>query len=251
MAPELLAKLSKRAALETSLDSLRFWLDLWTAVVVLGLVIEYGPEILEMWRKVVVRHSLKRLFTLIGGALITGGVAGELYVGITASGAEAKLRIVNGSIETDLRESASKNELELLKFKAPRILTPIQRERIRVKLQPFPGTPYELAVIPMPEAMSLVGTVDAILRSSAWANKESAKTNFRNVFTSAGGSTIEEEYLSGFVVKATKALLEKYQPAVDTLVAALRAEGIDARAEVLKDDDPSPASIHVAVGIKE
>jgi hypothetical protein len=176
--------------------------------------------------------------------------AGIAEANARAKSAEAQVASAKEqAVKAELR--AVEVQLELLKFKAPRILTPIQRERIKAKLQRFSGTPYELAVVPMPEAMSLVGTMDTILRLSAWTNKESAKTDFRNVFTSSSGSKIELEYLSGFVVKGTGALLVKYSAAVNAFVGALKAEGIDARVELLKDDDPSPGNIHVTVGIKE
>ena len=93
MTPEELIRL--KGTLETSLDSLGSWMEIWTGVVVLGLLIEYVPEIIATVRKVEFRSSLH---TIIGGVLITSGVAGELFVGAKASGIETKLRGVNDSI---------------------------------------------------------------------------------------------------------------------------------------------------------
>ncbi len=134
---------------------------------------------------------------------------------------------------------------------APRILNDDQQQRIESKIKRFTGTPYELAVDPVPEAINLLRTVDAILRSSDWTNKESAKTDFRFVITLASGSKVEQGVFSGVVVKLTKSMLPKYEPAAEALVRALQAEGIDATAELLEETDPSPNTLHVMIGSKE
>jgi hypothetical protein len=89
-------------ALETSLDSLAAWLLFWTALVVVGLIIEYVPEFVELRRDV----KRKKLFTLVGGVLITVGVAGELAVEFKASRVETTLRSQSRKYEGLLNEKA-------------------------------------------------------------------------------------------------------------------------------------------------
>lgn len=134
---------------------------------------------------------------------------------------------------------------------APRSLDKAQQERIEAKLKPFSGMPYELAVTPVPEAISILTTIDEILRSSGWLNKESAKKDFRFVFTLRNGSKVEHVYLSGVVVQVPKTLLDKHRPGAEALVLALQAEGIETKGELLPDNDPSPEALHIIVGSKQ
>src|SRR4051812_6605564 len=94
---------SSKQALESSVDKWSTWLELWTALVVFGLVIEYGPEIIRFIRE----RDRKLLHTLVGGLFITIGVAGELFVGMKASKDETDLRTVNDSIAAIYNKEAS------------------------------------------------------------------------------------------------------------------------------------------------
>jgi hypothetical protein len=133
---------------------------------------------------------------------------------------------------------------------APRRLNEAQQERIEAKLRPFANTPYELAVNPVPEAIDLLSTVDSVLRAAGWGAKESAKKDFRFVFTLRNGSKVEQVYTSGIAIQGTKAFLQKNGPASEALVLALRAEGLETNATILPDDDPSPEALHVVIGSK-
>lgn len=93
-----LASLDKsRAALESSYESIEFWLFLFTALVVIGLVVEY-------------REGLKKLFsewpidwshaaTMIGAILVVVGVVGELVTEFWASKIESGLQTVSTQTE--------------------------------------------------------------------------------------------------------------------------------------------------------
>lgn len=133
---------------------------------------------------------------------------------------------------------------------APRVLTEKQQENIEAKLRGFVGTPYELAVDPVPEAIGLLTAIDNILRSSGWFNKESEKKDFRFNFTLPNGSKVEQAYFSGFEIQIANTMLPKYRKAVETAVAAFREEGIEAKMTSLPANDPSPNAIHIAVGTK-
>ncbi|OFV95545.1 MAG: hypothetical protein A3H28_05815 [Acidobacteria bacterium RIFCSPLOWO2_02_FULL_61_28] len=100
MDPELIAA---KELLEKSIDSLGGWLEFWTAIVVIGLLIEYVPEFIERLKEI----DKRSLHTKIGGILITVGVAGELFVGVIASSKETNLRNVTDSITASLNQEAA------------------------------------------------------------------------------------------------------------------------------------------------
>src|SRR5216683_6112396 len=88
---------------ELRLDALGSWLGFWTAIVVIGLFLEYREEFTRLIRARVDWSTLsrywwidwKRAQSVIGGILVTLGVAGELYVQITAARVEHDLRASN------------------------------------------------------------------------------------------------------------------------------------------------------------
>jgi hypothetical protein len=92
-------------ALERSLDSLGVWLAAWTALVVVGLIVEFGEDLREL---IVERPFKWRLFrAMVGGLLITVGVAGELFVQFKAAKVETKLRADSHEIEARLNKEAA------------------------------------------------------------------------------------------------------------------------------------------------
>jgi hypothetical protein len=70
------------------------------------LVIEYVPEFIEFFRPKTPGSERKNWHTLIGGVLITAGVAGELVVGIKLSEVETRLRTTTHKIEAHLNKEA-------------------------------------------------------------------------------------------------------------------------------------------------
>src|SRR5262245_55332600 len=93
--------------LEDSLDRLEIWLTAMTALVVLGLVLEYWHEIPEAIAKLKQAWSWKSFLVVAGGILITVGVAGELAVQFYASRKETKLRETNDSAFSILNTKAA------------------------------------------------------------------------------------------------------------------------------------------------
>lgn len=88
------------SALESSISTAEKSLDFWsswflgaTLVVVIGLVVEYFPNIRGLLAERPINRKL--LVEIIGGALITIGVAGELGVQFFQSNAETSLRTSN------------------------------------------------------------------------------------------------------------------------------------------------------------
>jgi hypothetical protein len=102
-----LERISK--ALEKSLDFWGLLLLAATAFVVIGLVVEYWHDVKEFW---IIVHWPMAAFpwdkfkTLIGGILVTIGVAGELFVTYRASRVETDLRNNSHKIEALLRQQA-------------------------------------------------------------------------------------------------------------------------------------------------
>jgi hypothetical protein len=104
-----LATLDKsRAALEYSYERIEFWLFFFTALVVIGLLVEY-------------REGLKKLFsewpidwphaaTMIGAILVVAGVAAELVTEYWASKIEGGLQTVSTQTEGLLFSEASNAE---------------------------------------------------------------------------------------------------------------------------------------------
>jgi multidrug efflux pump subunit AcrA (membrane-fusion protein) len=96
-------------ALEKSLDFWGLLLLLSTAVVVFGLVVEYWHDVEEFW---LIAHWPMAAFpwdkfkTLVGGILVTIGVAGELIVTYKASRVETQLRENSHRIEAFLTQQA-------------------------------------------------------------------------------------------------------------------------------------------------
>jgi hypothetical protein len=101
--------------LESSLDSLGFWLFASTAIVVIDLIVEYRQEVVEFWEEVrrpAAMFPWHKFWAITGGILVTVGVAGELIVGIKASRRESDLRTINHQIEGLLTDQASENNRE-------------------------------------------------------------------------------------------------------------------------------------------
>src|SRR5258708_17753580 len=91
--------------LETSLDSLGGWLTFWTTLVVLGLIVEYADDLKELLIKRPFNWKLFR--TIVGGLLITGGVAGELFVQFKESKLSTDLRSANHEVVALLNDHAA------------------------------------------------------------------------------------------------------------------------------------------------
>ncbi len=91
-------------ALESSLDSLGVWLTFWTALVVIGLVVEYAEDLKEL---IIKRPFNWKLFrTMVGGFLITAGVAGELAIQFKEFRVETDLRSATHRVEGLLNKEA-------------------------------------------------------------------------------------------------------------------------------------------------
>src|SRR5690348_9883914 len=96
-------------ALERQVDVLSEWLIFWTGLVVLGLMMEYGSDFAK-WKPRNLKNPRSFIWVpiwgIMGGVLVVGGVAGEMYVGFSASRVESRLRDANHQNEAWLTKEA-------------------------------------------------------------------------------------------------------------------------------------------------
>src|SRR5579864_6734791 len=118
-----------KTSLERSVDSWERIAHVFTAVVAVGLVIEYRDPFLKFmstwdWRYV---------WESIGGILVTIGVAGELLTGFRSSAKDGKLREANSILATRATEliAASNERIAELNLKAEKE----QNERIKAQVE--------------------------------------------------------------------------------------------------------------------
>lgn len=101
-----------RGALESWSDRLSSWGEFFTAVVVLGLVIEYFPEVARFLptRAFTATRPYTELLRELGGFLVIVGVVGELWIGFRSSKVETDLREETGKDIAETQERAARAE---------------------------------------------------------------------------------------------------------------------------------------------
>jgi hypothetical protein len=187
-------------SLEKSLASLEFWLLAATALVVLGLVLECWHEIPAAIDELRRAWAWKSFLVIVGGVLITVGVAGELAVQFFASRKETNLRkandavfsILNGKAAEALEraakadERASQNEKEAVRLSKIaederlarvkieedvtwRRLTKDQQIKMASRLKPFAsGTALLQYNLNDLEADSFASDIASVLQQAKW-----------------------------------------------------------------------------------
>jgi len=100
--------------LERSLDSVELWLAVSTLLVVLGLILEYWHDVIELIALIKNRPPFpwRKLQAMIGGVLVTVGVAGELALQFHASRIETGIRFQSHQIEAILSKGAAEANKE-------------------------------------------------------------------------------------------------------------------------------------------
>jgi cell division protein FtsB len=261
-----------KEALEALIAALENWAAFFTLLVVLGVGGELVVHVMQSRanKKLITLQHLEALAQQKEIARLQNASASvELEIAKANEGAATavtKAAQAEENLGAARKEAALANEraaeankiaegerLARLKIEeklAPRSLGDEQRKRIESKLKPFAGTPYELALNPVPEATNLLNIIVSVLRSSGWVSKDSAKQDFRFVFTLDDGHKVEQAFVSGIVLQGTRTFVGIHQRAIDALAFALKEEGLEVRAELLKDDDPSPDALHITIGSK-
>jgi hypothetical protein len=261
-----------KEALEALIAALENWSAVFTLLVVLGVGGELVVHVMQSRankKLITIQHQeslaqeteiarLQNASASVGleiakaneGAATALTKAAQAEENLGTARKEAALANERAAEANKIAEGERLARLKIEERLAPRTLSVEQQKRIESKLKPFAGTPYELALNPVPEATDLLAVIAPILRSAGWVYKESAKKDFRFNFTLNDGTKVEQAYVSGIVLLGTKAFIDAHRPALDTLAFALKSEGLEVRAEYLKDDDPSPDTLHIAIGSK-
>ena len=184
-------------SLEASRGSLDFWLNLSSALVVVGVVLEivfvireYNEE-LHDWRRGIIwppgRPSRRWLvIELIGVLFVSLGVAGEFFIDVKAGALETQLRKANGDLVLLLEQKASdaeskagdaeeragkleKEAAEIEESVAPRRLTAKQRELLASHLRKFAGRSLTVFTNPSDaEAAVFASEIYLALKSAKW-----------------------------------------------------------------------------------
>jgi len=233
-------------------------------IVVVGLAVEYFPDIKKLLTERPVDRML--LIEMVGGALVTVGVAGELGVQFFQSNAETSLRDANHRYvallekETEgLRtaniasqqalEAERKERLELQARVAWRHLDGAQLKAVIIALLPFPSMPYDRLIAADAESLNLLSDLTRALGATAirWVPKQSPGTiSLRD----SNGVTVG--LFVGVDVQIT------YPPSRETdfgaaakaLASALVANGIKAT-DGVEPEETAPTTdqrVHVKVG---
>lgn len=131
---------NEKRRLERKEDRLSRALEIFTALVVIGLIAEYAPDIVEAFKTWTFSPRL------IGPILITLGVAGELVVEFWSSIVGTKLREVNDSIISDTTKRAEKAETEITELRTPRTLPEAERAELVEALKPYAGRSIDVVM---------------------------------------------------------------------------------------------------------
>ena len=235
---------NRKQALEKSVGRLGKWLHFFTGLVTLGLILEYAPDIIEAFRT---RQIPSRL--LIGGVLITVGVAGELFVGFFASRKDTALREENDSLVARANERAAlaeqaAAEANLARVKieerlADRILSDSQLASIVEKVKQFAGQEYDANTYwDSREPLNLAERISVALNEAGWK------------LVHVRGQTMLPEK-RGVLVYFHLESEDRTKTAAGALVSALNAESVVA--ELRRRDSatqPKNNKVQIDVGTK-
>src|SRR5882724_4135985 len=123
------------AAFERAVDHLTWWLEFWTAIVVVGLLCECLPLL-----KALRHHQWSLVQRHFGAVVVALGVAGELYVQFRVFSVETALRAEADQAVTQATDRARAEALAASKLALPRSLSNMLSIDDRAALLPFAGT---------------------------------------------------------------------------------------------------------------
>lgn len=233
-------------------------LEDWSGYVLLGgLMLETAILFAYPDGKSLLHISLE----VVAYLLVFGGVFGEIMFAAEARKASdelsraAELQIAELSTQAaEANARAAQAQLELAKFKAPRILGENEQARVASKIQPFAGSPFVMTVSFTPEATALLVQIEAALTSGGWVQKAWADPNKSDVvvgWTLPGKPLVGQNMMVGLYVQADESVKEAFTAPVVALVNALRAEGVEARSEVGRMPPAmDKTAIHIQIGEK-
>lgn len=234
---------NEREKLDNRLKWAQHWLEAAGAVVVFGLLVEYGPQI---WQSIKACRTLPREVT--GGVLITLGVAVEVFLGILIARYSDCLQTlaqfdVAKAIERSAKAEQAAAEANLARVQLERRLTKRdlsdeQRDAMAEKLSKFAGQNISIRAFPINnESMWFATVVCIALKQADW------HVELTTLNTGCG------IYADGFVLLSTsdertqeagKALLiELSRNAGRGVLAPLLGDAGEPRLELIVQDRPA------------
>ena len=139
---------------------------------------------------------------------------------------------------------ASQARLELAKLKEPRTIAPEDQQKIITALKEFAGQTFAFSVFRDPEALALLLSLDAVLKSAGWIR---VRSQIGAIVVDAAGNTAGTSHDSG-VTAFIGPDNRDAEAALRTLSRALTAAGIPcrpARTEQLRDKTSKAILINV------
>lgn len=120
---------SRIESLESSSNSLEAWLHFWTALVAVGLVVEFFFIFVD--DKGSIKRRGKLIFEVFGTGLITLGVAGEFFVGIMSAKVNDDLRTANLQLSDSFNVEAAtaRKEAELARSQSAGAISLIEASK--------------------------------------------------------------------------------------------------------------------------
>jgi hypothetical protein len=195
---------------------------------------------------------LGALFVLLGtvGAVFSGGIR-ERFADERISKNEAETATANArAAEADQR--AAEANLELIRIKAPRRLTPAQQETIIAKLKQFAGTPFDIGLVQGDaEAAELMIQIEAVLTATGWTQTDWVGGDI--LMTRAGKPKEGLVTATSVVIVLHPQNASTLGNAAATLIDALSLEGIPIRTDTTEAgfQNNNAGAVHVLVGRKD
>jgi len=140
-------------------------------------------------------------------------------------------------------QAAAEANLEVARLKTPRILSPIQQQRLMVKLAVSAGQKFSLAVGEEPEQLNLLGEIKSVLLSAGWI--QVPVTGFGDI--AIGDAALS--FGTGVVVRLAPNATSSARAAADLLANSLNEETVDSKPEPDKRVT-DPSILNVLVGSK-
>ncbi len=257
----LMADMAKQAGNEIwpSLDLASQWFDRASIGLSISLAIGLACTVVIVWLGIVKEHhwdllrerANEKIATVELDAAKSNAEAAKAHERIAELSTQAEA-LRKDTAEANAR--ASEAQLALERFKAPRLMSAEQEVRIRSKVRPFSGTPFDLSVIPGdPEAVNFALQIAVVLEAEKWSWVEFNHPNgpFMQVLNVPGKPNVGLIGSWAVVIQTHAEQADRLGPAAQALAAALDAEGfIAAAAGKPPAAIPNTDTMHIIIGKK-
>jgi hypothetical protein len=224
-------------------------------------------------RRETLEQVLSRIdvWLLVFGILVVIGVGGESIFGIRAWWNNRKLQSIQREIDAQKTRLAQKESeafsaaiaaatqraaeaearaaeanLALAQFKAPRTITPQQRDRVVEAIRQFPRTPFDISSNTDSESVDFAVEIENLLLAAGWEEVDIGGTI---KMEREGKKPFGLVVLTGLTIGINQSRLPDLLKPIDALVGALRKEGFETKGQATMIGN-NPNAIHVRVGKK-